>query len=81
MACELKSDPGRKWLFDFIAGKTQLVSYDRSNNSGAIELKMDGSVSVEKSPFNMLELSFSSKLDWCSSIVSIAKATSKKLEP
>ena len=25
---------GRKWLVDFNAGKTQLVSFDRSNNTG-----------------------------------------------
>ena len=34
----------RKWLFDFSAGKTQLVLFDRSNNTGAIDVKMDGSV-------------------------------------
>ena len=31
-------------LVDFNAGKTQLVSFDRSNNTGAIDVKMDGSV-------------------------------------
>ena len=35
---------GRKWLVEFNAGKTQLVSFDRSNNTGAIDKKMDGSV-------------------------------------
>ena len=34
---------------------------------------MDGSVSDENSSFKMLELSFSSKLDWGSYIVSIYK--------
>ena len=40
---------GRKWLVDFNAGKNQLVSFDRSNNTGAISLKMDGSVLEELS--------------------------------
>ena len=33
-----------KWLVDFNARKTQLFSFDRSKNSGAINVKMDGSV-------------------------------------
>ena len=33
-------DWDRKWLVDFNAGKTQLVSFDRSNNTGAIDVKM-----------------------------------------
>ena len=37
-------DWGRKWLVDFIAGKTQLVLFDWSNNTGTIVVKMDGSV-------------------------------------
>ena len=35
-------DWSKKWLVDFNAGKTQLVSFDRSNNSGSIDVKMDG---------------------------------------
>ena len=45
-------------------GKTQLVSFDRFNNTGIIDVKMDGSVLEEKSPFKMLGLTFFSKLDW-----------------
>ena len=41
-------DWGEKWLVDFSAGKTQLVSFDRSNNNGSIDVKMDGSVLEEK---------------------------------
>ena len=37
-------DWGRKWLVDFNAGNTQLVSFDRSNNISGIDLKMDGSI-------------------------------------
>ena len=70
---------GRKWLVDFNAGKTQLVSFDWSNNTGAIDVKMDGSVLEKKSSFKMLGLTFSSKLDWGSYIISIAKTASKKI--
>ena len=41
---------------------------------------MDGSVLEQKSRFKMLELTFSSKLDWGSYIISIAKSASKKIE-
>ena len=70
---------GRKWLVDFNAGKTQLLLFDRFNNTGAIDVKMDGSVLEEKSPFKMLGLTFSSILDWGSYIISIAKNASKNI--
>ena len=79
MASELESDLrdtvdwSRKWLVDSNIGKTQLVSFGWSNNTGAIDMKMDGSVLDEKSSFKMLGLTFSSKLDWGSCIISIAK--------
>ena len=72
-------DWGKKWLVDFNAGKTQLVSFDQSNNNGSIDVKMDGSVLEKKSSFKMLGLTFSSKLDWGSYIISIAKTASKKI--
>ena len=40
---------------------------------------MDGFVLEEKSSFKMLDLTFSSKLDWDSDIISIAKSASKKI--
>ena len=40
---------------------------------------MDGSVLEEKLSFKMLGLTFSSKLDWGSYIISIAKTASKKI--
>ena len=52
---------------------------DRSTNTGAIDVKMDGSVLEEKSSFKMLGLTFSSKLDWASYIISIAKTASRKI--
>ena len=70
-------DWGKRWLVDFDAGKTQLVSFDQSNNNGSIDLKMDGSVLEEKSSFKML--TFSSKLDWGSYIISIVKTASEKV--
>ena len=47
LASELESDLrdtvdwGRKWLVDFSAGKTQLVSFDWSHNTGAIDVILD----------------------------------------
>ena len=85
MASELESDLrdtvdwGRKWLVDFSAGKTQLVLLDQSKNTGAVDVKMDGSVLEKKISFKMLGLTFSSKLDWGSYIVSIAKTASEKI--
>ena len=85
LASELESDPrdavdwGNKWLVDFNAGKTQLVLIDWSNNNGSIDVKMSGSTLEEKSSFKMVALTFSSKLDWGSYIISIAKTVSKKI--
>ena len=59
--------------------KTQLVSFDQSNNNDAIAVKMNGSVLEKKSSFTMLGLTFSSKLDWGSYNISIAKTASKKI--
>ena len=52
--------------------------FDLSDDTGAIYVKMDGSVLEEKSSFKMMGLSFCSKLDWGLYIVSIAKSASKK---
>ena len=71
---------GKKWLVDFNVGKIQLVLFDRSNNNGSIDVKIDLSFLQEKSSFKMLGLTFSSKLDWGSYIISIAKTASKKIE-
>ena len=85
LASELESDLwdtvdwGKKWLVDFNAGKTQLVSFDQSNNNGSIDVKVDGSALGEKSSFKMLGLTFSSKLVWGSYIIFIAKTASKKI--
>ena len=39
---------GNKWLVDFNVEKTQLISFDRSNNNGSIDVKMDGPILEEK---------------------------------
>ena len=87
LAFELESDLwdsvdwGRKLLVDFNAAKTQLFSFDQSDNTGVIVVKMGGPILEEKSSFNMLGLTFSYKLDWVSYIISIAIAntTFKKI--
>ena len=63
----------RKQFVDFNVGKTQLVLFDRFNN-------MDGSVLEKKSSFKLMGLTFSSKLDWGSHIISIAKLPPRKFE-
>ena len=66
-------DWSRKWLVDFNAGKTQLVSFDFSNNAGVTDLKIDGFVLEERLYFKMLGLSFSFN------IISIATTAAKEI--
>ena len=60
-------------LVDFNAGKTQLVLVDQSNNSGSIDVKMDGSVPESKSSFKMMGLTFYSNVDCGSYIIFITR--------
>ena len=53
--------------------------FDQPGNTDVIDVIMDGSVFEENSSFRMLGLTFSSKLDWGSYIISIAKTASKKI--
>ena len=57
-----------------------MVSFDRSKNNASIDVKVAGPVLEEKSSFKMLGLTFSSKLDCGSYIISISKTISKKIE-
>ena len=57
-----------------------MVSFDWSKSTGAIDVTMDESVLKEKLSFKMLGLTFSSKLDWGSYIISIAEMPPRKLE-
>ena len=45
LECDLRDNAnwGKKWFFDFNAGRTQLDSFDWSNKIGAIDVKMDRS--------------------------------------
>ena len=45
------------------AGKNKLVLFDRSNNTDAIDVKMDGSFLEGKSSLSMLGFTFYFKLD------------------
>ena len=54
--------------------------FEWSKNTVAIDVEMDGSVFEKKLSSKMLWLTFSSKLDWGSYIISIAKTASKKIE-
>ena len=66
-------------VVDFNGENTQLVLFGRSSNSGSIDVKMDRSVLEEKPSFEMLGLTFSSKLDLGSYIISVAKTAAKKI--
>ena len=70
---------GKKRLVDFNAEKTQLVSFGWSNNTVSIDVKMGGSVLEEKSSFKMLGLTFFSKFDWRSYIISKTETAVKKI--
>ena len=90
LASELESDLrefvdwGKKWLVDFNAMKTQLVSFDLSNNNSSIDVKMGGSVLEEKSSFILRCWGWPSLLNWIGiltlSLSPIAKTASKKIE-
>ena len=72
-------DWGKTQLLHFNAGKTQLVSFDKSNNTASIDVKMDGPILEEKSSFKMLWLIFFSKFFRGSYIICIAKTASTKI--
>ena len=82
MASELESDLrdtmdwGRKCLVDFNAGKTQLVWFDQSSNTGAIDAKMNG--------FLLLRCwGWLSLLNWIGALIisPLLKLPPRKLEP
>ena len=82
MAFKLESDLRdtvdwcRKRLVDFNVEKTRLVSFDWFNNT---DVKLDRSVLEEINSFKMLELNFSSNLDWGWYIISIAETASENI--
>ena len=64
LASELESDLretanwGKKLFADFNAGKTQLVLFDQSNNTGSVDVKMDESVLERKITFQNAGVDF-----------------------
>ena len=59
-------DWGKKWLVDFNAGKTELVSFDWSNNTDSIDVEMYLSVlekKLQKQIYRTLGLSLSASLE------------------
>ena len=72
---------GTKLLVDINAGKNQLVLFDRSDNTGAVDEKMDGSILVEKSSFKVLGLTC--PLNWIGVLILslLLKLSPRKLEP
>ena len=52
-----------KWHIDFGIGKARFISFDRSYNSGAIDMKTDWSL-LEKVFFKMSRLCSSSIVTW-----------------
>ena len=69
------------WINHYMSLRQCVSTLDtfKLHNTGAIDVKMDGSVLEEKSSFKMLGLTFSSKLDWGSYVISIAKTAYKKI--
>ena len=72
-------DLGKKWHVDFNAEKMQLVSFDRHNNTGSINVKMNAL--EEKSSFKILELTFSSKVDGAITLSLLLKSSPRRLDP
>ena len=75
-------DWGKNWFIDFNAGKTQLVSFDQSHNTGATDVKKHEFVLGEKPSFKMFWLTFS-LLNWIEALrlSLLLKLPPKKLEP
>ena len=72
-------DLGRKSLVGFNAGKSQLVLFDQCNDTGAIDVKMDGPVLQEKSSLKMPRLPFSCTLDWALTLSLMLKLLPRKM--
>ena len=71
----------KKLLVDFKAGKTQLVSFNQSNNNGAIDVKMNGSVLEKKSSYELWGCLSLLNLIRALTLSLLLKLTPKKLEP
>ena len=72
-------DWGKKWLVDFNVGNFQLALFDQSNNTVSIDVEMYVSRHEKKPSFEILGLTFSSKLDCGPYIISITKTASREI--
>ena len=74
-------DQVRKWLVDFNAGKAQLVLFDRSNSTAAIDVKIDG-LFLRKNHFLRCRgwLSLLNCI-WALTLSGMLKLSPRKLEP
>ena len=70
---------GKSWLVTFNAGKTQLISLDRSRDPLNPPISMAGHALEERPSMKLLGISFTSKLDWGSYLIGLAKSVSKKV--
>ena len=72
---------GKKWLVGLNAGKTQLVPFDHSNNTGSIYVKMDGFVLEENHLLKCWGLPY--LLNWIGvlTLSLLLKLSPRKLEP
>ena len=68
-----------KWLVDFIDEKIQFASFDQSNETSVIDLKMNKSNFDEKPFYDARDVFFFAKLRRGSYSVPIAKAASQKI--
>ena len=68
----------RKWIVDFKTGKSQLVLFDRSNNTGVIFVKIDGCVLEKKHLLKCWDLP-----NWIGALTLplLLKLPPRKLEP
>ena len=72
---------GRRWLVGSIAGKAELVLFDWFNNTGGIDMKMDGSFLEGKSSLRMLDcLSFQNWIG-APTLSLLLKLPRRKLDP
>ena len=71
---------GKKWLINFSAGKTWLISFDQYNNTGTIDVKLDWSLLEEKSSLHWRCLC---PLNWIGALTLtlLIKLPPRKLEP
>ena len=74
-------DQGRKWLVDFNVEKTQFVSFDQFNNTGAINKEIDKSVIEENHLLKCWECLILLNQIWAVTVFLLLKLPPRKLKP